>query len=70
MSEPLLISTSEAAEALRMLTARVVRLANAGAIPCVRLPDGELRFDLADLRAWVDEHKRQSPASETRRGAG
>ena len=54
---PVLVDASEVAEALNMLRSRVIRLANAGRIPCVRLPDGEPRFLPEDIRAWVLEHR-------------
>ena len=52
-----LLTDGEAAELLCMIPARLVRLAKAGKVPCVVLPDGELRFDSRDLWAWVAEHK-------------
>ena len=58
-----ILDTREAAAFLRMTRARVVRFANKGVIPHVRLPDGEARFLKADLLAWV-ESKRQGPAVE------
>ncbi len=53
-----LLTTAEAAQILRMLPARLARLAKAGKLPTVLLPDGELRFDRGDLRGWIDQHKR------------
>lgn len=53
-----LLTTAEAAQVLRMLPARLARLAKAGKLPTVLLPDGELRFDRGDLRIWIDQHKR------------
>ena len=41
---PLLIDAREAGRLLDMLPARVTRLAKRGALPCVLLPDGEIRF--------------------------
>lgn len=55
-----LLTDSEAAEMLRMIPARVVRLTRAGEIPYVALPDGELRYDPADLWEWACAHKRRS----------
>lgn len=57
-----LLNDSEAAERLRMLPGRLVRLARKGLVPHVLLPDGELRFDPRDLDAWVEAHKRPAPA--------
>ena len=53
-----LLTDFEAAKLLRMLRVRVKRLAKKNQIPHVALPDGELRFDELDLRAWIDAHKR------------
>ena len=53
-----LLTTAEAAQLLRMLPARLVRFAKAGKLPTVLLPDGELRFDAADLRGWIEQYKR------------
>lgn len=53
-----LLTTAEAAQLLRMLPARLVRFAKVGKVPTVLLPDGELRFDAADLRLWIEQHKR------------
>jgi hypothetical protein len=64
MTEPQLLSASEAAELLRMLPSRLVRLAKARAVPAVLLPDGEYRFDPSDLSAWVSAHK-QIPLEPT-----
>ena len=55
-----LLTDAEAARLLRMLLARIKRLAKKNLIPHVALPDGELRFDEADLREWIDAHKRGS----------
>jgi hypothetical protein len=38
---------------LNMPTARVIRLARKGEIPCLALPDGELLFDPTELVAWI-----------------
>ena len=59
-----LLSVDEVADHLRILPRRLTRLVKADAIPYVALPDGELRFDVGDLDAWVERHKR--PAAEAR----
>ena len=59
---PLLINAHEAGRLLQMLTARVVRLAKHGELPCVVLPDGEYRFQVSDLEVWVAEHRRSTDA--------
>ena len=65
MTHTRLLTDTEAAELLQMLTARLKRLAKAGKVPCVRLPDGELRFDSNDLAAWVEVHKQPARAEVT-----
>ena len=59
-----LLTESEAGDKLRMLPTRVLRLARAGEMPCVILPDGELRFDAVDLDAWIEQHKRPIKAQD------
>jgi hypothetical protein len=54
---PLLIDARKAAQLLDMLPARVVRLARRAEIPCVVLPDGEIRYLADDLKARVEEHR-------------
>jgi len=56
-AESTLLTDGEAADLLRMLRTRLVRLAKQGRVPHVLLPDGELRFDRADLLVWIQEHK-------------
>lgn len=53
MSTTILLTAHEAAHALRILPARLKRMAKSGDVPVVMLPDGEPRFDPADLREWV-----------------
>ena len=63
-----LLTDSAAADRIRMLRTRVVRLAKAGAVPHVALPDGEIRFDADDLDAWVAQHKRPTPTEDQLHG--
>ncbi len=60
---PLLL---DAGRLLRMLPTRVTRLAKRGQLPCVKLPDDEIRYLEADLREWVLGY-RQSAAKEAAR---
>lgn len=53
-----LLTESEAAEVLRLTPRQVVKLAKAGELPTVHLPGNELRFDPADLSAFVESCKR------------
>lgn len=64
-----LLTTAEAAQVLRMLPARLARLAKAGKLPTVMLPDGEIRFDRGDLRIWIDQHKQRVDAIATAESA-
>lgn len=61
--EPILIDAYEAGRLLDMLPARVKRLAKRGDLPCVRLPDGELRYLPDDLRSWVREYRQPAVAN-------
>ena len=49
-----LITDSEAAEILCLTVRQVARLARRDDLPHVNLPNGELRFDADDLRAWIE----------------
>jgi excisionase family DNA binding protein len=62
-TEEILLSGSEAATLLRILRARLLRLARRGEVPHILLPDGEIRFRRADLVAWVATYER--PADQT-----
>lgn len=62
----ILLSDHEASELLRIKTRRLTKLARDGKVPCVILPDGELRFSRADLAEWALKF-RQLPRTE---GAG
>jgi excisionase family DNA binding protein len=53
-----LITEDEAAEILRLTPRRLTRMARNGDIPAVILPTGEIRFDQAELLAWVESLKR------------
>jgi hypothetical protein len=54
-----ILTDGEAARILRMPRLRLLRLAKAGDVPSIRLPDGEYRFVQADLWAWVEGHKQE-----------
>jgi len=56
-TRPILIDCNVAGRLLDMLPARVTRLAKRGDLPCVILPDGEVRYSEDDLRSWVEEHR-------------
>jgi excisionase family DNA binding protein len=58
MTSGQLLTDGEAADLVRMLRPRLVRLAKARLIPFVRLPDGELRFEREELVRWIESHRR------------
>lgn len=53
-----LLNQTEAADFLQLTPRQVVRLANRGELPRVVFPNREVRFDQADLAAFVESHKR------------
>ena len=53
-----LLIDSEAAQLVRMTPRYLNRLARAGEVPHVLLPDGEIRFAQSDLEQWIADHKR------------
>ena len=61
---PTLLTDSEAAEILRLTPRQVARLAKRGELPSVQMPGDEIRFDLEDLRLWVETRKRPARAIE------
>jgi hypothetical protein len=52
------IDSRDAGRLLNMPSARLVRFAKQGIVPCVLLPDGDYRFIAADLIAWAEQHRR------------
>ena len=52
-----LLTDSEAAEILRLTPRQVARLAKRGALPSVKLPGDEIRFDPDDIRRWIETLK-------------
>ena len=59
-----LLTDSEAAEILRLTPRQVAKLARRGELPKIAFPNGEVRFDPADLARFVESHKQ--PAMEGR----
>ena len=57
-----LLTDVEAAAVLNLTPRQVLRLASRGELPSVRFPNGEVRFDVDDLRRFVESHKR--PATQ------
>jgi hypothetical protein len=54
---PRLMTPNDIGRLLSCPTARVVRMARAGQIPYVLLPDGDILFDEADIARWIAEKK-------------
>ena len=52
MATPFL-KPSELDSRLRYPSGRSLRLARKGLIPCLRLPDGEIRFDPEAIERWL-----------------
>jgi hypothetical protein len=50
---PRYLTAFDVADWLHIPARRVERMARAGQIPCVRLPDGGLLFDAAVLAEWA-----------------
>lgn len=59
-----LLTVFEAAEYLAVLPARLKRWAKAGQVPCLILPDGDVRFAVADLESWVREQRTSAEGKE------
>jgi hypothetical protein len=55
---PKLLTPQDVALWLRLPTARVVRLARRGQIPCLELPGGDLAFDAGALATWIKTRER------------
>lgn len=58
---PRLLTLADAADYLGMIPGRLRRLVTKHCVPHVMLPDGEPRFDAADLDVWVREHRQCVP---------
>ena len=61
-----LLTRDEAADILKLSPQQVLRLANKGQLPSVRLPNKEVRFDPDDIRQWVETLKQPATAGGTR----
>jgi excisionase family DNA binding protein len=61
-SDPLLWTSRQAAKALAISERKLWELTNEEAIPCIRIGRA-VRYDPADIRAWIDgQKKRAQPA--------
>jgi hypothetical protein len=57
---PRLLTAQDVALWLALPTGRVERMARAGQIPCVTLPDGSVVFDQEELAGWLDALRRDA----------
>jgi len=57
MSPKPLLDIYDATALLNLTTRRIHALVRSGKLPHVALPDGEVRFDEADLLVWISQHK-------------
>jgi len=62
MSSMKLLTIKELSEILKVKVKTIYQWAELGQIPCIKL-NGCLRFDLADINAWINNSKK-SPHSE------
>jgi excisionase family DNA binding protein len=56
---PILLTSGEVSDVLRMPSRRVDKLARDGVIPCIRLPGNEIRFDPREVAEWIDRHRQE-----------
>jgi len=56
MSDSLLLKPKDAANALAISTRKLWSLTASNEIPCVRIGKS-VRYDLADLKSWIDRQK-------------
>ena len=50
-----LLNPKQLASRLGVSTRRVNEMLRQGILPCVRLPNGEVRFRAGDILKWLDE---------------
>jgi len=61
MSEQLLLKPAEAAKALSISESKLWSMTAGREIPCVRIGKA-VRYDVEDLRAWIEQHKQPALA--------
>ena len=61
--EPLLLTPREAAKALSVCERTLFGLTKEGELPTVRIGRA-VRYDLADLRAWIEKAKKSETKAE------
>ena len=61
-----LLMPREVDRLLRYPRGRSARLAKAGKLPCITLPDGELRFDQAEIERFLSSAR--TPATAAAQG--
>lgn len=60
---PLLLKANDAAKMLAISPRKLWTLTNCGEIRCVRI-GGAVRYDPADLRSFIEKHKRKSTLTQ------
>ncbi len=55
--EPILLTVRQAAKLLNLSERTLFTLTKAGKIPVVKIGDRGIRYDPADLRAWINSAK-------------
>jgi excisionase family DNA binding protein len=55
--EPILLTVRQAANVLNLSERTLFSLTKTGKIPVVRIGDRGIRYDPADLRAWINSAK-------------
>ena len=63
ISAPMLMKPLEAARSLAISERTLWSLTNCGQIPCVRIGRA-VRYDPADIRAWIDSQKNVASSSD------
>jgi excisionase family DNA binding protein len=66
---PMLLTAREAAKVLAVSERTLFSLTKSGAIPVVRIGDRGIRYDPADLRAWIDSAKKTQKGLDFASGA-
>lgn len=68
--DPVLVTAREAAKMLAVSERTLWTLTNSGELPRVPIGARGFRYDVADLRAWIEARKAQAEAERVARAAG
>lgn len=60
--EPILLTARQAAKLLSLSERTLFSLTQSGRIPVVKIGERGIRYDPADLRAWIDSAKKSQKA--------